>query len=78
MKFKKDFNYKYAFLEDWEFLIFSIKDYYFLDVNSLNKIERITGMIIVQIKSCDGIAELWFGRRMEAAQKNKNLKNRIT
>jgi hypothetical protein len=33
-------------------------------------------MILIQIKSSDGIAELWFGRRMEASlHKNKNDKN---
>ena len=51
-----------------------------MDVNSLKKIEKTTGMILVQIKCCDGIAELWFGRKIELTQKNnnnKNLSNRI-
>ncbi len=37
-------------------------------------------MILIQIKSSDGVAELWFGRRMETAaqkQNDKNLRNRV-
>jgi hypothetical protein len=43
--------------ENWEFLIFGAKDYY-INTKVLKKIEKTTGMILVQIKSCDGMAEL--------------------
>jgi len=37
-------------------------------------------MVIIQIKSYNGIAEVWFGRRIEISYKNynnhKNLSNR--
>jgi hypothetical protein len=74
VEFKKHFNFKYALAENWEFLIFGAKDYY-INTKVLQKIEKTTGMILVQIKSCDGTAELWFGR-MVAARK-RNLANRI-
>jgi hypothetical protein len=33
-------------------------------------------MILIQIKSSEGVAELWFGRRIEIVlRKNKNDKN---
>ena len=38
-------------------------------------------MILIQIKSSDGVAELWFGRRMETvlhkSKNDKNLRNRV-
>ena len=67
VEFKKHFGFRYAFAENWEFLIFGAKDYY-INTKVLKKIEKTTGMILVQIKSCDGMAELWFGR-MVAARK---------
>jgi hypothetical protein len=78
--FDKNSSCNYASAEDWEFLVFGAKDYY-MDVNSLRKIEKTTGMVLVQIKSCNGIAEVWFGRRkIEVPRKNydnhKNLRNR--
>ena len=77
--FDKNFSYNYASAEDWEFLVFGAKDYY-MDVNSLKKIEKTTGMVLIQIKSYNGIAEVWFGRRIEISHKNynnhKNLSNR--
>jgi hypothetical protein len=72
--FKKHFNFRYAFAENWEFLIFGAKDYY-IDTKALKKIEKTTGMILVQIKSCEGMAELWFGRMV--AVRKRNLANRI-
>lgn len=50
-----------------------------MDVNSLKKIEKTTGMVLIQIKSYNGIAEVWFGRRIDAYYTNynnhKNLSN---
>ena len=40
-----------------------------MDINSLKKIEKTTGMILLQMKSSDGISELWFTRKMETVQK---------
>ena len=65
--YKKNFNYKYASGEGWEFLIFGADDYY-LNMKALTKIEKTTGMVLVQIKSSDGNADLWFGRKMEAIE----------
>jgi hypothetical protein len=74
VEFKKNFNYKYASGEGWEFLIFGADDYY-LNMKALTKIEKTTGMVLVQIKSSDGNADLWFGRKMEAIE--NNVKKRI-
>jgi hypothetical protein len=74
VEFKKNFNYKYASGEGWEFLIFGADDYY-LNMKALAKIEKTTGMVLVQIKSSDGSADLWFGRKMEAIE--NNVKKRI-
>jgi hypothetical protein len=74
IEFKKNFDYKYTSGEGWEFLIFGADEYY-LSMKALTKIERTTGMVLVQIKSSDGNADLWFGRRMEAIE--NNIKNRI-
>jgi hypothetical protein len=52
-----------------------------MNINSLRKIEKTTGMILIQIKSSAGVAELWFGRRKEiVVHKNKadkNLRNKV-
>jgi hypothetical protein len=74
IEFKRNFNYKYASGEGWEFLIFGADDYY-LDTRALTKIEKTTGMILVQIKSSEGKADMWFGRKIEAVQ--GNIKNRL-
>jgi hypothetical protein len=74
IEFKKNFNYKYASGEGWEFLIFGADDYY-LDTRALTKIEKTTGMILVQIKSFEGKADLWFGRKIETVQ--GNIKDRL-
>jgi hypothetical protein len=54
---------------------------YHINVNSLRKIERTTGMILIQIKSSGGVAELWFGRRIEIVlrknKSDKNLRNKV-
>ena len=46
-----------------EFIVVEAKDY-FLDVRGLMKIEKITGMSLVQIRSKEGISSLWFGRQI--------------
>ena len=74
VEFKRNFNYKYASGEGWEFLIFGADDYY-LSMKALTKIEKTTGMVLIQIKSADGNADLWFGRKMEAIE--NSVKKRI-
>lgn len=71
IEFRKNFHYKYASSEGWEFLIFGADNYY-LDVKALTKIEKTTGMILVQIKSSEGNTDLWFGRKIETVGKIKN------
>lgn len=60
----KKMEYKYANGEGWEFLIFTGDDYY-MDTRMLTKIERTTGMILVQLKCNDGKTEMWFGRKLK-------------
>jgi hypothetical protein len=73
-------SYNYASAQGWEFIICGARDYH-VNVNSLRKIEKTTGMILIQIKSTDGIAELWFGRRKEIVlyknKGDKDLSNRV-
>ena len=67
ISFKKDCTWKYAVNKEWEFLIFIANDYY-LELNSLMKLGNMTGLLLIQIKSHDGVAELWFGRMKESTQ----------
>ena len=60
--FAHDFRYNYVSTEIREFLIFEAQEHY-MDVNSLKKIEKTTGMTLVHIRSFNGVAELWFSRR---------------
>ena len=64
LKFEGDCNFEYAVDENWEFLIFSAKDY-IITTKALLIVERSTRMILIQIKSTDGIAEFYFGRPLE-------------
>jgi hypothetical protein len=34
-----------------------------MDTDSLRKIQKTTGMVLVHIRSYNGVAELWFSRR---------------
>lgn len=61
-----------------EFIVITAKDYY-IDVQGLLKIEKITGMTLVQVRSTNGISDLWFGRKMQTPaiykfSQNKSLK----
>ena len=49
-----------------EFIVISAKDYY-IDVQGLLKIEKITGMTLVQVRSFNGVSDLWFGRKIQTA-----------
>jgi hypothetical protein len=60
--FTHDFRYNYLSTQVREFLVFEAQEHY-MDVNSLKKIEKTTGMTLVHIRSFNGVAELWFSRR---------------
>lgn len=47
-----------------EFIVIEAKDYS-IDLTGLIKIEKITGMKLLQMKSFKGISYLWFGRKMK-------------
>jgi hypothetical protein len=49
-----------------EFIVISAKDYY-IYVQGLLKIEKITGMTLVQVRSSNGVSDLWFGRKIQTA-----------
>ena len=50
--------------EDLEFIVIEAKDYC-IDLTGLTKIEKITGMKLLQMKSYNGTSYLWFGRKMK-------------
>jgi len=52
--------------ENLEFIVIEAKDYS-IDLAGLTKIEKITGMKLLQMKSFKGTSHLWFGRRMKLA-----------
>jgi len=52
--------------ENLEFIVIEAKDYC-IDLAGLTKIEKITGMKLLQMKSFKGTSHLWFGRRMKLA-----------
>jgi hypothetical protein len=49
--------------ENLEFIVVEAKNYC-VDLSGLTKIEKITGMKLLQMKSYNGISHLWFGRKM--------------
>lgn len=52
--------------ENLEFIVIEAKDYC-IDLAGLTKIEKITGMKLLQMKSFKGTSHLWFGRRIKLA-----------
>ena len=52
--------------ENLEFIVIEAKDYC-IDLAGLTKIEKITGMKLLQVKSFKGTSHLWFGRRIKLA-----------
>lgn len=49
--------------ENLEFIVVEAKNYC-IDLAGLTKIEKITGMKLLQMKSYNGVSHLWFGRKM--------------
>jgi hypothetical protein len=50
--------------ENLEFIVVEAKNYC-VDLSGLTKIEKITGMKLLQMKSYNGISHIWFGRKMK-------------
>ncbi|HEY7778204.1 MAG TPA: hypothetical protein VIA09_06655 [Nitrososphaeraceae archaeon] len=50
--------------ENLEFIVVEAKNYC-IDLAGLTKIEKITGMKLLQMKSYNGVSHLWFGRKMK-------------
>jgi hypothetical protein len=50
--------------ENLEFIVVEAKNYC-VDLSGLTKIEKITGMKLLQMKSYNGVSHLWFGRKMK-------------
>jgi hypothetical protein len=57
----KDCGFEYISDEDKEFLIFNTNDF-FADTKGLQKIKRLTGMILVQMSTHNCQTQLWFVR----------------
>jgi hypothetical protein len=57
----KDCGFEYLPDDDKEILIFNTNDF-FADIKTLEKIKRITGMILVQLSSHNCQTQLWFCR----------------
>ena len=57
----KDCGFEYLTDDDKELLIFNTNDF-FADIKALEKIKRITGMILVQLSSHNCQTQLWFCR----------------
>jgi hypothetical protein len=62
--FDKGFDCRHSRTQGWEFLIFTATDY-LLNAKKLQKLERLTGMILLQIETNDGTSKIWFGRLAE-------------
>jgi len=57
----KDCGFEYISDVDKEFLIFNTNDF-FADMKALQKIKKITGMILVQMSTHNCHTQLWFAR----------------
>ncbi|HYY86620.1 MAG TPA: hypothetical protein VE594_05905 [Nitrososphaeraceae archaeon] len=56
--------------ENLEFIVVEAKNYC-IDLSGLTKIEKITGMKLLQMKSFNGISHLWFGRKMKLVSQSQ-------
>ena len=71
--FDKGFVCRHSRTQGWEFLIFTTTDY-LLNAKKLQKLERLTGMILLQIETNDGTSKIWFGRLAEPpCTRNKTI-----
>jgi hypothetical protein len=54
-------------------LVFTATDY-LLNAKKLQKLERLTGLILLQIETNDGNSKIWFGRLAEpSSNRNKTI-----
>jgi hypothetical protein len=51
--FDKGFDCRHSRAQGWEFLVFTATDY-LLNAKKLQKLERLTGLILLQIETNDG------------------------
>jgi hypothetical protein len=56
--------------ENLEFIVVEAKNYC-IDLAGLTKIEKITGMKLLQMKSYNGVSHLWFGRKMKVVSQSQ-------
>ena len=56
--------------ENLEFIVVEAKNYC-VDLSGLTKIEKITGMKLLQMKSYNGVSHLWFGRKMKLVSQSQ-------
>jgi hypothetical protein len=56
-----DCGFEYVKNGNKEFLIFNTNDF-FADAKAIEKIRKITGMVLLQIGTHRGYSQLWFGR----------------
>jgi len=56
--------------ENLEFIVVEAKNYC-IDLSGLTKIEKITGMKLLQMKSYNGVSHLWFGRKMKLVSQSQ-------
>jgi hypothetical protein len=71
--FDKGFDCRHSRAQGWEFLVFTATDY-LLNAKKLQKLERLTGLILLQIETNDGNSKIWFGRLAEpSSTRNKTI-----
>ncbi|MDQ3840391.1 MAG: hypothetical protein M3297_14120 [Thermoproteota archaeon] len=70
---EKGAAHRHSRAQKWEFLIFTANSY-LLNAKKLQKLERLTGMILLQIETNDGTSKIWFGRLAEpSCARNKSI-----
>jgi hypothetical protein len=69
--FDKGFDCRHSRAQGWEFLVFTATDY-LLNAKKLQKLERLTGLILLQIETNDGNSKIWFGRLAEPPSTRNN------
>jgi hypothetical protein len=73
LTFDKGFDCRHSRAQGWEFLVFTATDY-LLNAKKLQKLERLTGLILLQIETNDGNSKIWFGRLAEpSSTRNKTI-----
>ena len=76
--FDKGFDCRHSRAQGWEFLVFTATDY-LLNAEKLHKLERMTGMLLLQIETNDGTSKIWFGRLAEPpCARNKAIADSTT